>query len=160
STDLAQSAPAVAVDASGNAIDGLQVDPSVVVVSVPLLPTATTKTVPVLWSLKGTVATGYWVSQVATDPVAVTIRGEQGAIAKIPRTDTAGVDVTGLSATKVIRVPLALPDGIALVQPADASVTVTVVPLAATRPFNLAVNVINVGANVTAEADPTTVTLV
>jgi YbbR domain-containing protein len=158
-TDITQSVPAVAVDASGVAIDGLQLDPSVVVVSVPLLPTATTKTVPVLWTLRGTVASGYWISQVATDPVAVTVRGEQVAISKADRVDTVAVDVTGLTATKVFRVPLALPDGITLVKPVDASVTVTVVPLAATRPFLIAVQVQNLGPNLVGETDPSSLTV-
>jgi YbbR domain-containing protein len=159
-TDITQSVPAIAVDASGAAIDGLQVDPSVVVVSVPLLPTATTKTVPVLWSLRGTVANGYWVSQVATDPVAVTVRGEQSAISKVDRVDTFAVDVGGLSATKVFRIPLLVPEGIALVNPVDATVTVTVVPLAGTRPFLIAVQVRNVGPNLVAETDPSSLTVV
>jgi YbbR domain-containing protein len=159
-TDLTQSVPAVAVDASGAAIEGLQADPSVVVVSVPLLPTATTKTVPVLWALRGTVANGYWISQVATDPVAVTVRGEQSAISKVDRIDTFAVDVGGLSTTKVFRIPLLVPEGIALVNPVDATVTVTVVPLAGTRPFLIAVQVQNVGPNLLAETDPSSLTVV
>jgi YbbR domain-containing protein len=159
-TDLTQSVPAVAVDASGAAIEGLQADPSVVVVSVPLLPTATTKTVPVLWALRGTVANGYWISQVATDPVAVTVRGEQSAISKVDRIDTFAVDVGGLSATKVFRIPLLVPEGIALVNPVDATVTVTVVPLAGTRPFLIAVQVQNVGPNLVAETDPSSLTVI
>src|SRR6266850_2051411 len=134
-TDLTQSAPAIPVDASGLPIDGLQVEPGVVVVSVPLLPTATTRTVPLLWSLHGTVAAGYWSSRVTTDPVAVTISGDQAVLAQIERIDTAAVDVTALAATKTFRVPLVLPDGVTLLQPVDVSVTVTVVPLAGTRPF-------------------------
>ena len=159
-TDTTQSVPAVAVDTNGVAIDGLQVDPSVVVVAVPLLPTATTKTVPVLWTLRGTVASGYWISQVATDPVAVTLRGEQSAISKADRIDTAIVDVTGLNASKVFRVPLALPEGITLVNPVDTSVTVTVVPLAATRPFLIAVQVQNLGPNLIGETDPSSLTVI
>ncbi|MEK7861879.1 MAG: CdaR family protein, partial [Chloroflexota bacterium] len=60
-TDITQSAPAVPVDAAGRPIDGLQVEPGVVVVSVSLLPVATTRTVPVLWALRGSVASGYWI---------------------------------------------------------------------------------------------------
>jgi YbbR domain-containing protein len=159
-TDVTASVPAIPVDANGVAIDGLQVDPAVVVVSVPLLPTATTKTVPVLWTIRGTVAAGYWISQVATDPVAVTLRGEQSAISKVERIDTAAIDVTGLSATKVFRTPLALPEGVTLVNPVDASVTVTVVPLAATRPFLIAVQVINLGPGLIGETDPSSETVI
>src|SRR3954462_9731607 len=49
-TDLSDSAAAIPVDANGIPVDGLQVEPGVVVVNVPLLPTATTKTVLLLWT--------------------------------------------------------------------------------------------------------------
>jgi YbbR domain-containing protein len=158
-TNLSDSAPAIPVDANGLPIDGLQVEPGVVVVSVPLLPTATTKTVPLLWSLKGSVANGYWISRVTTDPVAVTVSGEQTAIAQLERLETAPVDVTGLTANRTSRVPVLLPEGVNLVQKTDASVTVTVVPLAGTRPFFIAVRVLNLGAGLDASVDPGSVTV-
>ena len=157
--DLSDRAPAIPVDASGLPIDGLQVEPGVVVVTVPLLPTATTKTVPVLWTLKGVVANGYWVSRVAVDPVAVTVRGEQAAIAQLERVETAAVDVAGLTGNRSSPVALILPDGVTLVQPIDASVTVTVVPLAGARPFYTAVQVINLAAGLDGFTDPGSVTV-
>jgi YbbR domain-containing protein len=158
-TDLTQSAPAIPVDANGLPIDGLQVEPGVVVVSVPLLPTATTRTVPVLWSLHGAVAAGYWASRVTTDPVAVTISGDQAVLAQVERIEAVAVDVTGLTAARTFRVPLALPDGVTLLQPVDVSVTVTVVPLAGTRPFLEAVQVQSLGSGLVAETDPGSVTV-
>ena len=158
-TDILDTAPAIPVDANGLPIDGLQVEPGVVVVNVPLLPTATTKTVPILWTLKGAVANGYWISNVATDPVAVTVSGDQGAIAQLARIETVAVDVSGLGANRTTRVALVLPDGVNLMQTTDASVTVTVVPLAGTRPFFMAVQILNVGAGLDATTDPGSVTV-
>ncbi len=158
-TDLTQSVPAIPVDANGVPVDGLQVEPGVVVVSVPLLPTATTRTVPVLWSLHGAVANGYWVSRVTTDPVAVTITGEQSVLAQVERVETAAIDLTGLSAAKTFNIALVLPDGASLLKPTDVSVTVTVVPLAGTRPFLVAVQIQNVGVGLVAETDPGSVTV-
>jgi YbbR domain-containing protein len=158
-TDLTQSAPAIPVDANGIAVDGLQVEPGVVVVSVPLLPTATTRTVPVLWSIHGTVASGYWVSQVTTDPVVVTLSGDQAALAKVERVETAPIDVTGLNGAKTFNVPLVLPDGARLLRQTDVSVAVTVVPLAGTRPFLEAVQIQNLASGLVAETDPGSVTV-
>jgi len=160
STDLSDSAPAIPVDANGIAVDGLQVQPAVVVIRVPLLPTATTKTVPVLFNVRGAVAPGYWISRVTTDPVAVTVSGEQAAIAQLERIDTAAVDVTGLTAPRSVVAPLLLPEGVQLVNPVDATVTVTVVPLAGTRPFFTAVQIQNLGPNVEGSIDPGSVTVV
>ncbi len=158
-TDLTQSAPAIPVDANGNAIDGLQVEPGVVVVSVPLLPIATTRTVPVLWSLQGNVANGYWVSEVTTDPAVVTLKGDQSVLAKVERVETATIDITGLNAAKTFNIALVLPNGATLLRPTDMSVTVTVVPLAGTRPFLEAVQITNLGSSWVAEMDTSTVTV-
>lgn len=158
-TDISDSAPAIPVDANGHPIDGLQVEPGVVVVNVPLLPTATTKTVPVLWTLKGAVANGYWISTVTTDPVAVTVSGEQSAITQLARIETAPVDVTGFNANRTVRAALLLPDGVTLMTPTDASVTVAVVPLAGTRPFYVPVQLLNLGPNLDASSDIGSVTV-
>lgn len=156
-TDLTQSAPAIPVDASGLAIDGLQVEPGIVVVTVPVLPIATTRTVPILWSLTGAVARGYWISNVSTDPVAVTVSGDQAVIASLARIDTATLDVSGLTATRAFIAPLLLPEGVSLLKPVDATVTVTVVPLSGTRPFFAGVQVQNLAPNTTADLDVPTV---
>jgi YbbR domain-containing protein len=158
-TNISDSAPAIPVDANGLPIDGLQVEPGVVVVNVPLLPTATTKTVPLLWTLRGAVATGYWISNVSTDPVAVTVSGDQSAIAQLARIETAAVDVTGLSANRTTPVALLLPEGVELVRQTGASVTVTVVPLAGTRPFYTAVQIQNLGTGLDATTDVGSVTI-
>ncbi len=159
-TDLTQSVPAAPVDAAGLPIDGLQVEPGVVVVTVPLLPTATTRTVPVLWQIKGAVASGFWISRIVSDPVAVTVSGDQKTLAALERVDTVPVDVTGLSATRTLRAALALPEGVSLVKPTDASVTVTVVPLAGTRSFVSAIQILNLAAGTTADTDSGSVTIV
>lgn len=159
-TDLTQSVPALPVDAAGLPIDALQVEPGVVVVTVPLLPTATTRTVPVLWALKGAPANGYWVSRVATDPIAVTVRGDQKTIAALDRIDTAVVDVTGLTSTRSFRAALLVPDGVEVIEPTDATVTVTVVALAGTRPFYVAIQIQNLAPGTTGELDTGSVTVV
>ena len=159
--DLSTSAAAVPVDAAGNAVEGVQSDPPTVQISVPVLSTSSTRTVPILWTLRGSVAPGYWISRVTTDPVALPVQGTPAALAAIDRLDTAPIDVTGLSANKSFRVPLVLPAGVTLLTPTDATVGVTVVPLSGTRPFpQVAVTVTGVGAGLLADTDPRTVDVV
>lgn len=159
--DISASADAVPVDAAGNAVVGVQADPPAVQVSVPVLSTTSTRTVPVLWSLRGTVASGYWISRVTTDPVAVQIQGTPERVAALDRIDTATIDVSGLTANRSFRVALVLPDGIALLQPTDATVGVTVIQLSGTRPFpSVAVAVTGAAAGLVAETDPPTVSVV
>jgi len=152
--DISASADAVPVDAAGNSVDGVQADPPTVTVNVPVLSTTSTRTVPVLWSLKGAVASGYWISRVTTDPIAVQLQGTPDRLAAVDRVDTAPIDVTGLNANRSFRVALLLPDGISLLQPTDATVGVTVIPLSGTRPFPVvAVQLTGLGAGLIGETE-------
>jgi len=159
--DLSQSAQAVAVDAAGVVVEGVRVDPSAVQVTVPVLSTASSRTLPVLWSIRGAVANGYWILRVTTDPVAVTVRGDQALLSTLDRIATAVIDVTGLTTNRSYRVPLVLPAGVTLIDPTDAVVGVIVAPLTGTRAFPLvAVTVAGLGPNLTAELDPRTTEVV
>ena len=155
--DLVQNSQPVPVDAAGNPLDGLSVDPVAVKVSVPVLPIATTRTVPILWSIRGAVATGFWLSRVAVDPPAVTVRGATSALGALDHLETAPIDVTGLNANRTTRVGILLPDGITFLRPVDATVTLTVVPLSGTRPFpSVAIVVANLGQGLAADVDQQT----
>jgi YbbR domain-containing protein len=152
-TDIETTSPAIPVDAAGLPIDGLQVDPGVVVVKVPVLPIATTRTVPVVFTLRGIVAPGYWVVGVAMDPFAVTVRGDETVLSTLDRIETLPIDVGDLNATKTLGVALSTPPGVTLLRPTDVTVTVTVQPLAGTRVFSSAVLVIGLSPSQTAELD-------
>lgn len=159
--DLSQSAQAVPVDAAGVVVDGVKVEPSAVQVTVPVLSTASTRTLPVRWAIRGNVANGYWIQRITTDPVAVTLRGDQSVLAPLDRIETALIDVTGLTANQSYRVPLLLPADVTLLEPTDAVVGVTIAPLTGTRSFPLvAATVTGLGANLVGEVDPRTIDVV
>ena len=160
-TDLVQSVQPIAVDAAGKAIDGLTPDPAVVQVTVPVLPTATTRTVPVAVSIRGAVAAGYQITRVAVDPPAVTVRGEPAALGSLDHVDTGLVDVSGLTGDKAFPAALFLPEGTSLFRTTGATVTIFVSPLVGSRPFPLvAVAAVNLGPNLLADTDPQTVSVV
>lgn len=159
--DLVQAAQAQAVDQSGAQVEGVTAEPAAVQVSVALLPTSTTRTLPVIWDLRGAVAAGYWISRVTTEPAAITVRGEPGTLSALERISTAAVDVGGLTASRTVRVPLLMPDSVAMLQPIEASVTVTVAPLTGTRPFPLvAVQAVGLSDTQIAEVEPRTVEVI
>lgn len=135
--DLVQAAQPTAVDQNGAPVEGVMTEPDAVRVTVRLLPSSTTRTLPVLWDLRGAVGAGHWISRVTTAPAAVTVRGEPGALSPLERIDAAPVDVTGLTGPRTVTVPLILPPGVALLDPTDATVTITVTPLTGTRAFPL-----------------------
>lgn len=158
--DLAQDVRPIPVDASGQPIEGVEVDPVGVQVSVPVVPTATTRTVPILWQLRGAVATGYWIARVTTDPIVVTVSGQRTAIEGLERVDTGPVDVTGLSASRTFTVPLVVPRELTVLGAREATVQVTVVAIVGTRPFQVAVQAVNVGSGLQAEVTPETVEVI
>jgi YbbR domain-containing protein len=145
--------PAIPVDAAGVPIDGLEVEPGVVTVKVPVLPTATTRTVPVVFTLRGVVSPGYWVVGASMDPFAVTVRGEEEVLKTLDRIETLPIDVGDLSATRTLTVGLAVPEGVTLLRPTDITVTVTVQALAGTRVFSSAIVVTGLLPSQTAELD-------
>jgi YbbR domain-containing protein len=156
-TDIETTSPAIAVDAAGVPIDGLQVEPAVVVVKVPVLPIATTRTVPVVFTLRGAVAPGYWVVGVEMDPFAVTVRGDEKVLSTLDRIETQPIDVGDLNATRTQSVGLTVPEGVTLLRPTDVTVTVTVQALTGTRVFSTAVLVSNLAPNLSADLDLTNV---
>jgi YbbR domain-containing protein len=159
--DLAQDVRPVPVDAQGQVVDGIEVDPVAVHVTIPVQSSATTRTVPVLWNLRGEVATGYWISRVATEPVTVTVSGARDTVAALERIETAPVDVAAISASRSFTVPLVVPAGVTVLGSQEASVSVTVVALAGTRPFPLvAVVPLNVAPGTSAVVDPRTLDVV
>jgi YbbR domain-containing protein len=159
-TDIeAPNTPALPVDAAGVAIDGLQVEPGVVTVKVPVLQIATTRTVPIVFTLRGSVAPGYWVVGVAMEPFAVTVRGDEKLLSSLDRIETLPIDVGDLSATRTLTVALYVPSGVSLLRPTDVTVTVTVQALAGTRLFSTAVVVTGLAANLVAELDVSNVSV-
>jgi len=161
-TDLVQSVQPTAIDASGATIEGLTVDPAVVQLTVPVLPTATTRTVPVVPAVRGSVAAGYWITRVTSDPTVVTVRGESAALSAIDQVATAPIDVTGLGADTTFQVTLLLPaEGTSLVKATQATVTISVAPLTGSRPFPvIAVQATGLGSGFVAEFDSPTVSVV
>jgi YbbR domain-containing protein len=161
-TDLVSSVQPTAVDAAGVTIEGLTVDPAVVQLTVPVLPTATTRTVPVVPAVRGSVAAGYWITRVTSDPTVVTVRGESAALSSIDQVGTAPIDVSGLGADRTFQVALLLPaEGTSLVKAAQATVTISVAPLVGSRAFPLvAVQAAGLGSGFVAEFDPPMISLV
>ena len=161
-TDLVQSVQPTAVDASAAKIDGLTFEPAVVQVTVPVLPKATTRTVPVVPSVRGNVAAGYWITKITVDPTVVTVRGEPAALGTFDQVTTAVIDVSGLGADRTFQVGLLQPaDGTSLIKAAQATVTVSVAPLSGSRPFPVvAVQANGLGNGLVAEFDPPTISLV
>ena len=159
--DVALTPRAIAVDAGGLEVAGVETSPQNVAVAVAVEPARPTRSVGIIPAVRGTPAEGYWVALVTTDPPVATIRGESAALDKIDHLDTVAIDVNGASADLVVRVPLALAPGTLLARPGDVLVTLSIQPARGTRPLPLvAVQAQNVGEGLVADLAPQTVDVI
>ncbi len=114
----------VPVDAQGQRLNGLKIDPDRLHVVVPIVPEVGYKTVPVKPVLKGEPAPGYLVSAIVVTPQTVTIYGDPSAISSVDSVETRPVDIAGAKENVHSIVQLVAPEGIALTRNSEATVSV------------------------------------
>ncbi|MEA3337657.1 MAG: diadenylate cyclase CdaA [Chloroflexota bacterium] len=130
-------------DSDGNVLPGLTADPDAVRVTVPIRQQFNTRDAPVHVVITGTVAPGYWISNITPDPSSVTLLGPRSVLDEMGGiVDTVPINVAGAAGDIVRRVPLAPPPGISAlnesgVTEGSVDVTITVVP----QPGNLRLTV-------------------
>ena len=90
------------------------------------------------------------------------MRGESGTLSAIDQVTTAPIDVSGLGADRTFQVALLLPgEGTSLLKAAQATVTVSILPLTGSRSFPVvAVQASGVGSGFVAEFDPPSIVIV
>ncbi|GAB4202140.1 MAG: CdaR family protein [Roseiflexaceae bacterium] len=129
--------PVQPVNAGGQAISGVVVEPETVDVLVPIVSSAGTKRVPVVPQVIGQPASGTIAASIEVDPAFVVLTGSAGRLDEVELVETEPVDIAGASATFTRTVDLIEPTGavIEASQPRRAVVTVRVRPLQ--QPFRV-----------------------
>jgi YbbR domain-containing protein len=121
---------AVAHDAKNNIVQGVTIVPATLNVKVQIDQRVGYKDVSVKTVLKGTPASGYWVSSIAVNPSSVTIVGSPDAMSKVAGfLETQPIDISGASSEVSQRATLALPEGISVLSIEPVMVQVSVTPL-------------------------------
>jgi YbbR domain-containing protein len=121
-------------DVQGQALTGLTADPEMVQVTVPISQSFNTRDAAVHVVITGTVAPGYWISNIAVDPNTVTLLGPQAILEQIGGfVDTIPVDVSDAAGDILRRVPLAPPARVSAlnergVSEASVETRITIVP--------------------------------
>ncbi len=134
--DVDEEVTLVPVDALGNVLTPVDLEPDAVHVLIRVGSHAETKSLPVNPITTGAPATGYLVTAVRVEPVAVTVTGDADALAPLASIDSAPVSVAGATADVAATVPLALPTGVTPVGAKDVTVTITIKPVSDTRTFS------------------------
>lgn len=121
-------------DAEGVALNGLTTNPAKVLVTIPITQRFNTRDAAVHVVITGTVAAGYWISNINVEPTTVTLLGPPSTLETISGfVDTVPVDVTNAAGDIVRRIPLAPPVGVSAlnesgVEEGSVEVRITVVP--------------------------------
>ncbi len=123
------------VDAAGEPLTPVDVEPSSIQVKVPIFTDRQTRSLPVRPEVTGTPAAGFEVASVEVTPLVVSVEGDVDDIASLEFADTAPVPIGGSSSTVAVDVALALPDGVQAPGVQSVHVVVTLRPVTATRTF-------------------------
>jgi YbbR domain-containing protein len=133
--DVNQLVTLLPVDANGEALTPVDVEPAQVRVKVPVFTDRRSKTLPVTPNVVGTPAAGFEVASVQVEPAVVSVEADANDLAGLDRADTAPISISGASSQVTQDVALALPDGVQALGAGTVRVTVTLRPVTGTRTF-------------------------
>jgi YbbR domain-containing protein len=121
------------IDANGETVTGVDVEPATVHVQIPLFTNKETRTLPVSPVVAGTPAPGFRIAAVTVTPLTVPVEGDAEQLTALVTIDTAPVSVAGATESVRARVALAPPTGIEPTGTSTVTVNVTIEPVTATR---------------------------
>lgn len=122
--DVSKEVPLVAVDANGNTVQDITLDPATVQVSIQIGSQLRSQTVAVTPVIRGSPASGYYVTSIDVNPLVVSVSGEADALAALTgAVNTQAISISGDTGDVSVKIALDLPTG---VEAPDVS-TVTVV---------------------------------
>jgi YbbR domain-containing protein len=143
--DVNETVGLLPVDARGEVVDGADVQPSAVRVTIQIGSQLSTKTLPVSPVVTGTPASSVEIASVEVQPALVTVEGEADALAGLVSIDTRPVTISGATTDVEAVVGLDLPDGVAALGVDQVRVTIAIRPRTGTRTFEAGVEVVNGG---------------
>jgi YbbR domain-containing protein len=148
-------------DTDDNSIPEVEISPETVTATVEV--SARGKSVAVITQLNGDPAQGYEVVDRTINPPTVLVDGPLASLNDLVAVTTEPIDVSGATSTVSKRVTIVgLPEGVKVIDPADGSVIVVVQirQRGVTQPLpSQHIEFINVGAGLTAEANPNEITV-
>ncbi len=137
--DFARDLDLIPVDAEGEEILEVDVEPSVARIEIPVLENGQTRTLPVTPEVTGDPAPGFVLGPVAVDPLVVTIEGDADEIAALDTVPTVPLSVDGASQSFQRRVELDLPPGVLPVDGSDVRLSVAIEPFTESRNYTVGV---------------------
>ena len=110
--DFDRDVEAEPIDAAGEVVNGVDVEPRTVHVTVPLFTNKQSRTLPVNPIVTGAPAPGFRISGIEADPLVVSVEGDAEQLTALTEADTAPVAIFGSTRDVTATVALALPPGV------------------------------------------------
>ena len=110
----------VALDAENQIISGISFNPSEVNVNLPIIKAEDTKTVGIKVITTGLPTSGFWISDITTDPATITITGKADYLKTIIYVKTKEINIGNIDKNTSRTIDLDLPAGITAVDQIDA----------------------------------------
>jgi YbbR domain-containing protein len=147
-----------AVDATGEVVQGVELDPPTVHVTIPVYTNKETRTVPVNPIITGSPGAGFRIAAVTVEPLVVSLEGDGEQLADLPAADTVPVPISGATRDVTTEAALSLPAGVTSAT-GKVRVVVSIEAVTETRSYVAGVRLFGQKAGFTYTASPLTVTL-
>lgn len=149
----------VAVDAEGGRVNGVTITPNRAEITIPVAPEGRRKEVSVTPVITGTVAAGYYASNITVEPQTVVLTGPRFRIQEAPGfVETEPVSIEGARGRVQAQVRLVIPEGLEVLGSSDTvTVTVEVSPFLGGRVFEVEPMIRNLASGLQATISPSRV---
>lgn len=145
----------------GSTVSGVEIRPSQVMVQLPIEQESGYRDVSVKVVTQGTVASGYWISDVRVDPSTVTVYGDPQRVDELLGfLETEPVDVEGANANLTRSVALVLPEDISLLGVGRVLVRVSVSPVLGGQTIRVSPTLQGLAPGLEATVSPQTVEVI
>ena len=154
--------PLVAVDAEGNVISNITIEPAVAQVTVPVTQDADYRDLAIVVPDPiGQPETGYYVTGITVTPNIITVRGDPAIISAMqPYVYTQPVNLSGLTDDLFTEVTLDLPEGVAPIESTPIRIGIMIEALRGSRSLEIPVQAIGLGNRLKASFSPVLVTVI
>jgi YbbR domain-containing protein len=139
--DVNRNVDLVPVDALGNRLTPIDVNPATAHVQIAVLKNAESRPLAVTPAVTGEPAPGYEIGPISVDPPTVSVEGDADLIAALTQANTDQIVISGVTQDVVKDVGLQLPDGVLPVGgDITVHVTIKIRPLTGTRTFDAGIS--------------------
>jgi YbbR domain-containing protein len=140
--DFDRDVEVIPVDALGEELRPVDVEPSTVRVRIAVFTDRRTRSLPVRPNITGAPASGFEVASVSVQPVVITVEGDADQLAGLTAVDTAPISTNGATVDVSTNVALSLPTGVLPIGADTVKVTVALRQVTATRNYSAGIKLV------------------